>query len=78
MKRLLAVDLKPLLDADAEMVNKEKMKDVLLSKSMNYENGNFTYRFGLGRGEKKTIPLPTNGAVSALEGVDVEHPSKLF
>ncbi len=77
MKRLLYVDLKPLLDTNTEMVNKEKMKDALLPKSMDYKDGNFTYRFGFGQGEEKVIPTPPEGSRSALEGVDLEHRSLL-
>src|SRR3989344_2403536 len=75
MRRLLYVDLKPLIDADTEMVNKEKMKDALLPKSMGYEDGHFTYTFGFGKGEEKVIPPPPDGSTSALEGVDLEHRS---
>jgi hypothetical protein len=77
MRRLLYVDLKPLLDTDTEMVNKEKMKDALLPKSMDYKNGKFTYRFGFGQGEEKEISPPAEGAVSALDGIDLEHRSLL-
>ena len=77
MRRLLYVDLKPLLDADTKMVNDEKMKEALLPKSMSYEDGNFTYTFGFGKGEKKIIPPPPEGSTSALEGVDLEHRSLL-
>lgn len=77
MRRLLYVDLKPLLDIDTEMVNKEKMKDVLLPKSMSYEDGRFSYTFGFGKGEKKIISPPPEGSRSALEGVDLEHQSLL-
>src|SRR3989344_5782880 len=77
MKRLLYVDLKPLLDANTKMVNDEKMKDALLPKSMSYEVGNFTYTFGFGKGEKKVIPAPREGSTSALESVDLEHRSLL-
>lgn len=67
MKRLLYIDLKPLLDADAEMVNKVRMKDALLPTSMDYKDGNFTYRFGFGLGEEAIIPPPPAGSKSALE-----------
>jgi len=72
MRRLLYVDLKPLLDTDAEMVNREKMKDVLLPNSMSYEDGRFSFTYGFGKGEKKIIP-PPEGSTSALEGVDLER-----
>ena len=77
MRRLLYIDLKPLLDADTKMVNDEKMKDALLPKSMSYEGGNFTYTFGFGKGEKKVIPPPLEGSTSALDGVDLDHRSLL-
>lgn len=74
-RRLLYIDLKPLIDNDIEMVNKKKMKDALLPRSMDYKNGKFTYRFGFGRGEEKEIEPPREGSGSALEGVDLEHRS---
>jgi len=77
MRRLLYVDLKPLLDEGAEMVNKEKMKDALLPQLMDYKDGHFTYKFGFGRGEEKIISTPPEGTSSALEGVDLEHRSLL-
>lgn len=75
MRRLLYIDLKPLLDTDTEMVNEEKMKDVLLPKSMSYKNGMFTYRFGFGRGEEREILPPLENTKSAFEGVDLNHHS---
>lgn len=78
MRRLLYVDLKPLIDAGAEMANKEKMKDALLSKSMDYKDGKFTYKSGFGRGEEKEILPPSEGSRSALEGVDMESRSLLL
>jgi hypothetical protein len=75
MRRLLYVDLKPLLDTNSEMANKEKMKDALLPKSMDYRDGKFTYKFGFGKGEERESSPPPDGAKSALEGVDLEHPS---
>jgi hypothetical protein len=77
MRRLLYVDLKPLLDKDTEMVDGEKMKDILLPQLMDYKDGKFTYRFEFGRGEEKIIPSPPDGATSALSGVDLEHRSLL-
>lgn len=76
MRRLLYIDLKPLLDADTEMMNKEKMKDALLPKSMNYKDGKFTYRSGFGQGEENEI-FPPERSTSALEGVDLDHRSLL-
>ncbi len=75
MRRLLYVDLKPLIDSNTEMVNNEKMKDALLPQLMNYKGGKFTYKFEFGRGEEKEIDPPQEGAGSALEGVDLDHRS---
>lgn len=75
MRRLLYVDLKPLIDSDTEMVNNEKMRDALLPKLMNYRDGKFTYKFEFGRREEKEIDPPPEEARSALEGVDLEHRS---
>jgi len=73
MRRLLYIDLKPLLVKDAEMVNNEKMKDALLPQTMDYKDGYFSYRFDFGRGKEEIISLPPKGTTSALEGVDLEH-----
>jgi len=75
MRRLLYIDLKPLIDNDTKMVNKEKMKDALLPKSMDYKNEKFTYKSGVGRGEEKEIKPPQEESNSALEGVNLEHQS---
>jgi hypothetical protein len=75
--RLLYVDMKPLLDTDAEMVNKEKMKDALLPKFITYHDGKFFYKYEFGKGEEKEIPPPALGSISALEGVDLNHRSLL-
>ena len=74
-RRLLYVDLKPLLDTDAEMVNKKKMGKVLLPQLIDYKNGQFTYKFGFGDGPETVISAPPEGSTSALEGVDLEHRS---
>jgi len=77
VRRLLYVDMKPLLDANTKMVNDENMKDALLPSFMNYRDGKFTYKYGFGKGEEKEIPPPPEGSTSALEGVDLEHRSLL-
>jgi len=75
MRRLLYIDLKPLLDKDAEMVNHEKMKEALLPQTMNYKDGYFTYKFEFGRGKEEIISPPPKGTKSALEGIDLESQS---
>lgn len=77
MRRLLYIDLKPLLDEGAAMINKEKMKVALLPQLMDYKDGKFTYKFGFGKGEEKVINPPSEGARSALEGVNLEKRSLL-
>jgi len=72
MKRLLYIDLKPLIESNVKMVNKAKMEDALLPSSMSYRNGRFTYRFGFGSGEEKEIQPPAVDSQSALLGVDLE------
>ena len=75
MRRLLYIDLKPLLDKDAEMINYKKMKTALLPETMDYKDGYFTYRFDFGRGKEKRISPPPKGTKSALEDIDLEHQS---
>lgn len=73
MRCLLYVDLKPLLDADTKMADGNKMKEVLLPKSMKYENGVFVYTTGFGKGEDKIIALPPENSLSALGDIDLEN-----
>lgn len=75
VRRLLYIDMKPLLDTNTEMVNKEKMKDALLPIFIDYHDGKFFYRYEFGKGEEKEIPPPPEGSTSALEGVDLDHRS---
>ena len=77
VRRLLYVDLKPLLDKDEKMVNEKSMVDVLLPASMTYENGKFTYTNGFGKGEKRIIPEPPAGSTSALDGINRDGRSSL-
>lgn len=70
MRRLLYVDLKPLLDSSMQMVNKAYMKEELLPSSMQYEDGNFYYTYGFGKGDKKIIEPPPTDSLSALGGVE--------
>jgi hypothetical protein len=71
MRELLYIDLKPLLDVDAVMINKKKMKDALLPESMDYKNGKFIYITKYG--DEKEIPPPISGSISALKGIDLGH-----
>jgi hypothetical protein len=78
MRRLLYIDLKPLLDNNTKMVNDEFMKDVLLPECMDYKDGKFTYTMGFGKGPTVEIDLPPEGSESALKGVDWEHSRSLL
>jgi hypothetical protein len=69
MRRLLYVDLKPLLDADARMIEKTTMEEALLPKVMRYGDGAFFYTSSFGRGEEAQINPPPPASASALEGV---------
>lgn len=73
MRRLLYIDLKPLLDTDEKMVDGTSMKEALLPNSMDYKEDRFTYRPDLGRGNETIISVPAEGAVSAVADIDLEH-----
>ena len=77
MRRLLYIDLKPLLDKEEKMVNDELMKDALLPNHLDYKDGKFIYTFGFGKGPQQEILEPPLGSTSALEGVDLEFRSLL-
>ncbi|RJQ25644.1 hypothetical protein C4565_08085 [Candidatus Parcubacteria bacterium] len=77
MRRLLYIDLKPLLDKEEKMANDELMKDVLLPDQLDYKDGKFIYTLGFGKGSKTTIVEPPPESKSALEGIDLEHQSLL-
>ncbi len=78
MRRLLYIDLKPLLDAGEKMVNEELMKDTLLPDCMSYEEGKFTYTLGFGEGKKVIIAEPPSGSGSALSGVNLDNLSSII
>lgn len=78
MRRLLYVDLTPLLDANEKMVDGTPMKEALLPDLMDYVDGEFYYTVGLGRGTKTKIAPPPSGAQSALEDVDLNNRNSLL
>lgn len=77
MRRLLYIDLKPLLDKGEKMANDELMIDVLLPDQLNYKNGKFVYTSGFGKGPQTEIVEPPVGSKSALEGVDLDSRNPL-
>ena len=74
IRRLLYIDIKPLLELNTDMVNKKKMKDTLLPNSMDYKEGKFFYMFGFSFSEGKwsEIPEPID-TTSAFDGIDLEN-----
>ncbi|CCB87133.1 putative uncharacterized protein [Parachlamydia acanthamoebae UV-7] len=64
---LLYVDLKPLLDQNATMVDQKYMKEKVLPKSMVYENNSFAYIDKLGN--KQSIVPPAENASSILDSI---------
>jgi len=77
MRRLLYIDLKPLLDKEEKMANDELMKDALLPDQLDYKDGKFIYTLGFGKGPQTTIVEPSPESKSALEGIDLKHQSLL-
>ena len=77
MRRLLYIDLKPLLDRGEKMANDELMKDALLPNQFDYKNGKFVYTTQFGKGPQSEILEPPAGSASALEGVDLENRNPL-
>jgi hypothetical protein len=77
MRRLLFIDLKPLLDKGEKMINNRKMEDVLFPDGMRYQNGKFMYTMGFGKGKTVEIVAPQEGSASALEGVMLNSRSLL-
>lgn len=77
MRKLLYIDLKPLLDKGEKMANDALMKDVLLPDQLDYKNGKFIYTSGFGKGPQTEIVEPPTGSKSALDGVDLESRNPL-
>lgn len=77
MRRLLYIDLKPLLDSNEKMVDERTMREALLPDSMKYENGKFLYTMGFGHGPVVEIEKPPIDSLSALDGVNWENPRHL-
>lgn len=78
LRRLLYIDLKPLFEAKAEMVNGTPMIDELLPQTMRYEKGKFVYVYELGKGSESIITEPPVGAESGLKDVDSDSLSNLM
>lgn len=78
MRRLLYLDLKPLLETGEKMANDDLMKDVLLPQHLDYVDGKFIYTSGFGKGPKSEIIPPPDGSTSALEGIDPDSRDSLF
>ncbi len=74
MRRLLYIDLKPLLDKKEKMIDGTPMKEALLPDCMDYRDGEFTYTMGFGRDPTEEIAPPPNGSNSALQDVAWENP----
>lgn len=77
MRKLLYIDLKPLLNKEEKMANDELMKDVLLPNQFDYKDGKFVYTTQFGKGPQSEILEPPAGSKSALEGVDPDARSLL-
>lgn len=77
MRRLLYIDLKPLLDRGEKMANDELMKDALLPNQFDYKDGKFVYTTQFGKGPQSEILEPPAGSKSALDGVDPDTRSLL-
>ena len=77
MRKLLYIDLKPLLDKGEKMANDALMKDVLLPDQLDYKNGKFIYTSGFGKGPQTEIVEPPTGSKSALDGVDLDSRNPL-
>ncbi|MCY4576871.1 MAG: hypothetical protein OXB96_00345 [Candidatus Kaiserbacteria bacterium] len=70
VRRLLYIDLKPLIDRCEKMIDKTDIKEALLpTHCMDYRKGKFIYIYR--GGSEKEIDPPKDGAKSAfLEGID--------
>ena len=67
VRKLLYIDLKPLLEKNEKMVDSVPMQEALLPETMNYKDGKFTYTFKYGEGTTVIIDEPPTGAKSALD-----------
>lgn len=68
IRKLLYIDLKPLLDQNALMANGDLMKDALLSQSLIYENGEYAYLDRHNR--SKRVIFPPQDKTSIIETVE--------
>jgi len=72
IKRLLYIDLKPLLDEKALMINKKPIEEALLPDRMEYKNGVFTYKYGFNRDYENEIAKPPEDLESAMKDIETE------
>ena len=73
IRKLLYVDLRPLFEADAQMINRTKMQDAMLPGMMRFSDGKFYYTFGYGKGEEAEIGPPAAHSGSAVDDVDPDE-----
>lgn len=64
VRRLLYIDLKPLLDQNSTMVNKKNMNDELLPKDLIYDKGIFVY---IDKNSEQKVIHPPKDFTSALK-----------
>ena len=65
VRRLLYVDLRPLLDRDEKMINGTRMQEAFLPEMMSYGSGLFTYTSRFGEGDTTEIAPPDWGSLRA-------------
>ena len=78
LRRLLYLDLKPMIEAGELMVNEELVGEALLPISIKYENGNFVYHSGNKLSKPVIISQPPEGEKSMLEGFQPSEDDRAY
>jgi hypothetical protein len=78
LRRLLYLDLKPMIEAGELMINDKPVKDVLLPISITYENGDFVYHSGNKLSKSVVIARPPDGEKSMLEGFEPSQDDRAY
>jgi hypothetical protein len=78
LRRLLYLDVKPLIDRGERMVNDKTVEEALLPHSIKYENGQFIYHSFNKLSAPVTIAQPAEGEQPMLEGFQPEENDRAY
>lgn len=78
LRRLLYLDLKPMIEAGENMINEVPVQEALLPVSIKYENGDFIYHSGNKLSKAVIIAKPKEGEKPMMEGFEPKEDDRAY